>query len=322
MRALVTGGTGFVGSHLVEALRRRGDEVTALVRSPAKAAILAPLGVTLAPGDLQDPAALTRALAGVDVVYHVAGLTAARSAAEFRRVNVEGTASLLDAAARTGVERFVLVSSLAAAGPSPRGGRRVDLEPSEPVTRYGVSKAAAEDVVRHGSVPWVIARPPAVYGPRDAELLKVFKIARIGVAPVFGDGSQELSLVYGPDLAEALATMGSTVGVEGRVYYPAHPEVVTSGELVRTIGRAMGRRMRLVPLPRPLADGILQVTGLAARLSGRATLLNPDKANEFFQPAWTCDPAPLERDTGWRAAHDVVRGVAATQAWYRREGWL
>lgn len=322
MRTLVTGGTGFVGSHLVEALWQRGDEVTALVRSPARAAILEPFGVTLAPGDLHDSAAMARALAGVDVVYHVAGLTAARSEAEFRRVNVDGTATLLKAAAEAGVRRFVLVSSLAAAGPSPRGGRRVELEPSEPVTEYGRSKAAAEDVVRQGSVPWVIARPPAVYGPRDVELLKVFKIARLGVAPVFGDGSQELSMVYGPDLALALAAMGSTVGVEGRVYYPAHPEVVTSGELVRTIGRAMGRRMRLVPLPRPLAGGILQLTGLAARLIGRATLLNPDKANEFFQPAWTCDPAPLERDTGWRAAHDVVRGMAATQAWYRREGWL
>ncbi|HUG28507.1 MAG TPA: NAD-dependent epimerase/dehydratase family protein [Gemmatimonadales bacterium] len=322
MRTLVTGGTGFVGSHLVEALRQRGDEVTAMVRSPARAAILQPFGVTLATGDLHDTAAMARALAGVEVVYQVAGLTAARNAAEFQRVNVDGTATLLAAAAEAGVRRFVLVSSLAAAGPSPRGGRRAELEPSEPVTLYGRSKAAAEDAVRRGAVPWVIARPPAVYGPRDVELLKVFKIARLGVAPVFGDGSQELSLVYGPDLAEALAAMGSTVGVEGRVYYPAHPEVVTSGALVHTIGRAMGRRMRLVPLPRPLAGGILQVTGLAARLMGRATLLNPDKANEFFQPAWTCDPGPLERETGWRAAHDVVRGVAATRAWYRREGWL
>lgn len=322
MRALVTGGTGFVGSHLVEALRRRGDEVTALVRSPVKAALLEPFGVTLAPGDLQDTNAMRRALAGVEVVYHVAGLTAARNEAEFHRINVDGTAAILAAASRAGVRRFVLVSSLAAAGPSPRGDRRAGLEPGEPVTLYGRSKAAAEQVVRQGPVPWVIARPPAVYGPRDVELLKVFKIARLGVAPVFGDGTQELSLVFGPDLAEALAVMGSTAGVEGRVYYPAHPEVVTSGELVRSIGRAMGRRMRLVPLPRPLASGILQVTGLAARLMGRATLLNPDKANEFFQPAWTCDPAPLERDTGWRAAHDAVRGLAATRDWYRSEGWL
>lgn len=322
MTALVTGGTGFVGSHLVAALRQRDIPVTALVRSPARAAHLEALGARLVTGDLDGEAAIARALDGAEVVYHVAGLTAARSAAEFHRVNVEGTHRLLEAAATAGSSRFVLVSSLAAAGPSPRGGRRVAADPTEPVTEYGRSKAAAEVVVRAGAVPWVIARPPAVYGPRDVEMLKVFKAARLGVAPVFGDGSQQLSLVYGPDLAEALVAMGTSGGSAGKVYYPAHPEVVTSGDLVRAIGRAMGRRMRLLPLPRPVATGILHLTGTAARLAGKATLLNPDKANEFFQPAWTCDPAPLERDTGWRASHDLASGVAETLAWYRREGWM
>lgn len=322
MRALVTGGSGFVGSHLVEALRRRGDEVVALVRSPRKAAILEPFGVTLAPGTLEDPEALARALEGIEVVYHVAGLTAARDAAEFHRVNVAGTTRLLDAAAAAGVRRFVLVSSLAAAGPSPRGGRRAEIDPCEPVTDYGRSKAEAERLVRLGPVPWVIARPPAVYGPRDVEMLKVFKVARFGIVPVFGDGTQELSLVFGPDLAEALAAMGTTPGVERRVYYPAHPEVVTSGALVRVIGGAMGRRTRLIPLPRPVATGVLALTGTAARLAGQATLLNTDKAHEFFAPAWTCDPGPLEAATGWTATHDLSSGMAETLAWYRREGWM
>ncbi len=322
MKTLVTGATGFVGSHLAERLRRQGDEVVALVRSPARARALRELGVTLVPGDLGDPAALAQALHGVEVVHHVAGLTAARSEAEFHAVNVEGTARLLEAAARAGVRRFVLVSSLAAAGPSARGQRRAGEEPGEPVTAYGRSKAAAEAVVRAGPIPWTIARPPAVYGPRDVELLKIFRIARLGVAPVFGEGLQELSLVYGPDLAEALAAMGSAAGAGGRIYYPAHPEIVTSGELVRAIGASMGRRVRLLPLPRPVAGGLLQVTGLAARLAGRATLLNPDKAAEFFQPAWTCEPALLTSETGWRAAHDLGQGLAKPLAWYRSERWL
>lgn len=322
MTALVTGGTGFVGSHLVAALRQRDIPVTALVRSPARAAHLEAAGARLVTGDLDDADAMARSLDGAEVVYHVAGLTAARSAAEFHRVNVGGTRRLLQAAASAGSSRFVLVSSLAAAGPSPRGGRRVAAAPTEPVTEYGRSKAEAEALVRAGNMPWVIARPPAVYGPRDVEMLKVFKAARLGVAPVFGDGSQELSLVYGPDLAEALVAMGTAAGTAGRTYYPAHPEVVTSAQLVRTIGHAMGRRMRLIRLPRPVASGILHLTGTAARLAGKATLLNADKANEFFQPAWTCDPAPLARDTGWQARHDLTSGIAETLAWYRREGWV
>lgn len=322
MKTMVTGGTGFVGSHLVEALRRRGDEVVTLVRSPRKAAILEPFGVTLAPGSLEDSEALDRALEGVEVVYHVAGLTAARDAGEFHRVNVEGTTRLLGAAAAAGVRRFVLVSSLSAAGPSPRGGLRASDDPCEPVSEYGRSKAEAEQAVRAGAVPWVIARPPAVYGPRDAEMLKVFKIAQLGIAPVFGEGGQELSLVFGPDLAQALALLGTAPGVERHVYYPAHPEVVTSAELVRLIGQAMGRQPRLIPVPRMVASGVLAVTGTAARLAGQATLLNPDKAHEFFAPAWTCDPRPLEAATGWTASHDAASGVAETLAWYRKEGWV
>jgi len=322
VRALVTGGTGFVGGHLVGALRARGDTVTALVRSPARGASLVARGAALVKGDLHQPEALARALQDVEVVYHLAGLTAARNAAEFRRVNEEGTAHLLDAAAHAGARRFVLVSSLAAAGPSPTGGRRSALDPYQPVTAYGRSKAAAERVVREGSVPWVIARPPAVYGPQDRELFKVFQIARVGIVPVFGNGSQELSLVFGPDLATALVAMGTAAGIEGRVYYPAHPEIVTSAALVRAVAAAMGTTPRILPLPRPVASGILAVTGAAARLAGRATLLNLDKANEFFQPAWTCDPTPLERDTGWRAAHDLTAGIDATLRWYREQGWL
>ena len=184
MKALVTGATGFVGSHLAEALRRRGDEVTALVRSPAKAAALGPLGVRVLPGGLDDPDSLARAAEGQDVVFHVAGLVAARDEAEFLRVNRDGTAGLVAAAARARVGRFVYVSSMAAGGPADRGRPLTGTEPPNPVTAYGRSKLAGETAVKAGSLPWVIMRPPTVYGPRDREVLKVFRMARWGVAPV------------------------------------------------------------------------------------------------------------------------------------------
>jgi 2-alkyl-3-oxoalkanoate reductase len=322
MKALVTGATGFVGSHLVEALRSRGHQVTALVRSPSKAAALEPLGVRLVPGDLDDAGSLARAVEGQDLVFHVAGLVAAKDEGEFVRVNRDGTASLVAAAARARVGRFVYVSSMAAGGPAGKGRPLTGAEPPRPVTGYGRSKLAGETAVKEGALPWMIVRPPTVYGPRDREVLKVFRMARWGVAPVFGDGSQELSAVHGADLASALVVAGTAPGTVGKVYYPCHPEIVTSAAFVRTVARAMGRRVRIVPVPHALGRAMLALTEASTRIVGQTTILTRDKANEFFQPAWTGNPEPLTRDSGWRAAHDLASGMADTVGWYRSAGWL
>ncbi len=322
MRALVTGGTGFVGSHLIESLRRRGDDVTALVRSPAKAAALGRAGVRLVEGDLDALDALRRASEGAEVVYHVAGRVAARDDTEFLRANRDGTANLLAAAAESGRPRFVLVSSLAAGGPAARGGPLTGAEPPRPVTAYGRSKLAGEEVVRAGTLPWVILRPPMVYGPRDTEVLKLFKLARWGVAPVFGKGDQELSAIFGPDLAEALVAAGTGPHSIGKTYLPCHPEVFTSGALARQIGSAVGRDVLVLGVPEPIGRGLLAVIGGAAKLTGTASVLSSEKADEFFEEAWTGNPAALMADTGWRPATDLARGLAETMSWYRAEGWL
>jgi 2-alkyl-3-oxoalkanoate reductase len=322
MKALVTGATGFVGSHLAEALRGRGDEVTALVRSPKKAEALGPLGVRVVAGDLDDAGSLARAVEGQEVVFHVAGLVAARGESEFMRCNRDGTASLVRAATGAGASRFVLVSSMAAGGPAAPGRPLTGAEPARPVTAYGRSKLAAEAAVTAGTLPWVIVRPPTVYGPRDREVLKVFRMARLGVAPVFGDGSQQLSVVHGADLAKALVAAGTAASTVGKIYYACHPEITTSAGFVRAIAGAMGRRLSVVPISAPIGRVLLAVTEVAARIAGQSTILTRDKANEFFQRAWIGDPGPLGRDSGWRAAHDLESGLADTYRWYRNAGWL
>lgn len=322
MRALVTGATGFVGSHLAEVLRHRGDEVTVLARSARKAEALVPLGVRVVSGDLYDTGALASAAEGQDVVFHVAGVVAARNEAEFLRANRDGTANLVAACTRAGRPRFVLVSSMAAAGPAAPGRPLDGSEPPRPVTAYGRSKLEAERAVTASSLPWTIVRPPTVYGPRDREVLKLFRIARWGVAPVFGDGTQQLSAVHGADLAEALVAAALTSAAAGQTYYACHSEVFTSAGFVRAIAAAMGRTVAIVPVPRPVGRALLAVTETGARLTGRPTILTSDKANEFFQAAWTGDPGPLGRDTGWCAAHDLRSGLADTWHWYRRAGWL
>jgi nucleoside-diphosphate-sugar epimerase len=330
MKALVTGATGFVGSHLAEALQAQGHAVTALVRSPAKAGLLERWGIRLVVGGLSDRSALARAVADQDVVIHAAGLVAARNEAEFLAGNRDGTAGLVEAALDSGGRpRFLLISSLAAAGPSSPTRPLDGTETPRPVTQYGRSKLAAEEIVRCSGLPWTIIRPPIVYGPRDRELLKLFRIARLGFAPVFGEGQQLLSAVFAPDLAQAVIAVAQAPATTNSVYYASHPEVRTDGELVQAVGRALrpGEQggevpVRLVRVPRPMGRLLLSVTGFAARLGGQATILSRDKANEFFQPAWTADPSPLQAATGWLARHDLAAGLTVTAAWYRAEGWL
>jgi dihydroflavonol-4-reductase len=322
MRALVTGATGFVGSHLVEALQNSSVEVTALARSASKAADLAQREVRVVPGDLHDIAGLERAVRDQDVVYHVAGVVAARDEADFLRSNRDGTRNVLTAAEREGKPRFVLVSSLAAAGPAQRGAPLSGTEPPHPVTAYGRSKLAAEQVVRRSSLPWSIVRPPIVYGPRDREVLKVFRLARLGLAPVFGDGSQELSAVHAADLAQALLAVTKVQTTIGGTYNACHPQVFTSADLGQAVGAAMGRSVIRLRVPQGIGRALLALTETSARLTRQVTILTTDKANEFFQPAWTGDPSALTRDSGWRAQYDLSSGLADTYRWYRKAGWL
>src|SRR2546422_6768765 len=181
VKAFVTGGTGFVGAHLVQALCARGDQVTCLVRNPAKARALGWSDVRLVQGDLDDAAALRDGCAGAEVIYHVAGRISARDTEEFMRANRDGTANVLEAAAPAPPGRFVLVSSLAAAGPTTPGKPIDETRPPSPVTPYGQSKLAAELLVRAMAGAWTIVRPPTVYGEWDRAVLKAFKLARMGV---------------------------------------------------------------------------------------------------------------------------------------------
>jgi nucleoside-diphosphate-sugar epimerase len=324
VNVFVTGGTGFVGAHLVRALQERGDHVTCLVRRPELAERLGWRDVRLVRGDLDDAGALLAGCDGAELVFHVAGRIVAKDAIAFMATNRDGTANVLEAAQEHGVGRFVLVSSLAAAGPTTPGHPIDETRHPAPVTDYGRSKLAAEVLVRAMPVPWTIVRPPVVYGEWDRGTLKIFQLARSPVAPVFGDGSQELSVIHAADLARALVAAGTSPAAQGRVYFATHPAPTTSRGLLLACARALGKKPppRIMPIPPVVARGLLWTVGSLAHLAGRATFLSADKANEYLAPAWTCRGDALTRDTGWQAEIDLEPGLARTAAWYREVGWL
>ena len=322
MRTLVTGATGFVGSHLAATLVSRGDDVVCIARRPEQTAFITSLGARPATGSLEDVESLKAALRGVEVVYHVAGLTAAASEREFLAVNRDGTARLIDAvrAAAPSLARFVHVSSVAAVGPTARGTLLAEDAPCRPVTAYGRSKLAGETVVRAApGLRWTVVRPPVVYGPRDRELLRLFRIARSGFVPVFGLGRQELSLVYVSDLVEGIARAGVEPAAAGGTYHLAHPQIVTARRLAREVGRAArgGRAPFILPVPGALAAPIVRAISRAAAAAGRRTVVSGDKMAEFLAPAWGTSVAAARRDLGWQPPHDLERGLAETAAWYR-----
>ena len=279
-------------------------------------------GCRLVEGSLEDEAARRALVEGQDVVYHVAGLVAARSEGEFWRVNHDGAAALAAAAARAGVGRLLLVSSLAVTGPS-RPGQTVDEAGGPgPVTAYGRSKGAGEEAVRASGVPFTIVRPSAVYGPRDRAFLGLFRMATRGVVPLLGDGASELTLVHAADLARAIVSAATSAATLARVYHAGHAEPVTQRTFGEEVGRAVGRPVRCVALPGPVVRVALGAAGAVARALGRAPLLDGDKAHELLAPGWSCSSAALRRDAGWSAEIPLGRGLAETARAYRDAGWL
>jgi nucleoside-diphosphate-sugar epimerase len=328
MRLLITGATGFVGSHLAEALAGRktpeAPTVRILARPNSDLSRLDGLDLERATGSLGDPTSLVKAAGDVDVVLHLAGLTRARNSDEFRGVNENGTRNLLQAATESGTcRRFVYVSSLAAVGPAVPGSPVDRNTVPHPLTAYGRSKLAGERVLDEApnSMEVVILRPPAVYGPRDRDLLSFFALATWGLLPVPTGPQRHLQLIHVTDLAEAIAVAGSQAGVRG-IYHVAHREAHTWAQVLELIAKAVGRKGRKIPLPQTLMKLAGGVNGILGRALRRPQIFDSDKVRELLAPGWLCETERAREDLGFEARISLGEGLKQTAAWYRKEGWL
>ncbi|NLE85910.1 MAG: NAD(P)-dependent oxidoreductase [Myxococcales bacterium] len=328
MTVLVTGASGFLGSHIVEQLAQSGRPVRALVRKTSNTKFLESLeNVELAYGSVDDQESVLAAADGVEAIIHAAGLVKARGPAEFWSINTEGTQNMLTAALRQKdrLKRFVLVSSQAAGGPSDASGTPVRVgQETVPVTNYGRSKLAAEQatLALQGELPVTILRPPAIYGPRDREILIFFKSVAKGVLPLTNPLSAKYSMIYGPDCASACIRAVDADVPSGSTFYLDDGEPVTFEEMIHAVEQALGTRawMRL-PLPRPVVRTAALFSELYGKVTNQAVMLTRDKCNELFNQ-WVCDGNSVREKLSWQPTVQFFEGVKLTAAWYKQAGWL
>jgi len=327
LKVLVTGATGFVGSHVVDSLLEQGHAVYYIARSTSNMRWLEGKDVTRVDGSLFDVESLRHAVAGMDVVIHVAGLTAAKNEQEFHRGNFEATRNLLDAvrAYNPGLRRFLHVSSLAVVGPSASLDAPVDeSSPLRPITAYGRTKKLAEDAVRQASdIPSTIVRPPAVYGPRDEAILTFFQTVSKGLATYIGFGDKSVSLVHVRDLARGIVMAAMDERAVGQTYFISSDEFYTWPQIAAMTGAVMGKR-RLIPirLPHLAVLGIAGISGFFGKLSGKPPVLDYEKGRDLIQEYWICSTQKARNEIGYKQQVSLQEGIGETVSWYRQQRWL
>jgi nucleoside-diphosphate-sugar epimerase len=319
----LTGGTGFVGSHVADALLSAGYRVRALVRRPGSPGWLKGLDVDVATGDVRDPAGLDAFVADADVVVHAAGKTSARNEAGYVAANAGGTANVVAATLRTApAAHLVLVSSQAAGGPSVDGLPVSASARGRPVSSYGRSKLEGENEVRNATrLAYTILRPAAVYGPRETAIRDLFVAASRGVVPLLAGGRPRVQLVYVGDVARAVLAAIRRGGRQ-ETFYAAHPEVLDYRRIAETLASLPARRPLLLPVPGGLIRAAGWLIGALSALSSGPPVFNGEKAAEMLQPAWLCYVGDAQVALGRPFETDFARGARLTWNWYVENGWI
>jgi 2-alkyl-3-oxoalkanoate reductase len=327
VKALVTGGTGFVGSHVVDLLLKQGWEVVCPVRDPKNLRNLNGAPVRVIPIDEVKNQARTEP--PFAYVIHVAGATRAPDYQAYHEANVNGTRQLLeiftDLPPASRPKRFVLVGSQAAAGPCPdRDTSVIESHKPNPVSLYGRSKLEAEHVVLSFSkqLPVTVVRPSTVFGPRDLDVLGVFKCARYRFSPYLAGPDRMFSIIYVEDLARGILAATLADVPSGQTYFLANSTPISWREFTLEVARLTGCRTIAVPVPLL----VMRLASLAGEAVGKLTrktkLLRSEKFEEMRQVGWVCSTEKACRELNWEPEVPLSEAIVRTAQWYRKHGWI
>lgn len=323
MRVLITGANGFLGSALARRLVGQGHRVRGLVRPGSDAATLEGVGVERAPGDVTDPASVQRAVEGMEVVFHLAGLRRAPERSAFFRVNAEGTRTVCDAMLRAGARRMVLAGSLAAVGPSRPDRPHVETDPLLPEEWYGESKAEAERIaLGTAGLEVTVARPPRILGPGDRENLVFFRLVKRGIRLEIGGGPRPLSVVDVDDVVECLLVLAVRPEAVGEAFFTPGPDQTSLEEIQELGARALGVTTRTLRLSPGRLRALAAMADGWSRLTGKHLPLNRKLARQLLAPAWTCSGEKARARLGWVPRIDARTSIARSAAWYQAHGWI
>ncbi len=325
-KVLVTGSTGFIGSHLTELLLNEGYSVNCLVRDPRNLRWLSGLNVEVMTGDCLLRETLPLAVKNVSLVVHAAGLTKAKRAREYYEVNHAGTRNILEACLHhnPGLEKFVFVSSQAAAGPSSDGKPVTAQDAPHPVSDYGKSKLfAEEEVLKYKDrFPVVILRPSAVYGPRDRDMYELFRWAARGLTLEISGGKRFLNFCYVGDLVRAITLCLEKQSASGSIFYVAENRPYSWSEFRDILLTTGNVRAMTIKIPKMAAYMIGLLSEFGSLLTSRPSLTNRQKVREAVQQYWTCDLGPIEKELGFKSVFPLQQGLSSTWRWYRDNNWL
>lgn len=324
MNAFVTGGTGFIGSHLVDALLTHSEynEVKCLVRNNEK--WLKGKNYLKVNADLHSINAIRNALTDTDVIFHLAGVVKAPTQKEFDYANVEATENLIRLAKKTGVKKLVILSSLAAVGPS-SGKPLTEKSAMNPISKYGESKKRMENMIHDiagKDLSVTILRPPAVYGPREDQIYTLFKMMKYGIAPIVGNGNHpELSIVYVQDVIQGILKAAEQQKKGVHTYFISGEEIANWNQIRDIVATVLNRKSIPVHLNPSWVKKIAGVVETTGSFFGTYPVINREKANEMILE-WTCSNKKAEKELDYKPKYSLEEGISRTLNWYKKHGWL
>ncbi len=325
MKVFVTGATGFIGRHLCQQLHQQGHQVVALIRNPKKASVL-PAGTELLKGDLSSFKDVNFTIPSCDVVIHLAAVIAGKNEADYINTNFHSVVDVMECLQRQNwkPERFVFASSLAAGGPTTRDMPIHEGMPDKPIEPYGISKMKADEYLKTLDMPTISFRPTIVLGPEDSATFTLYQMASKGMGMRPSGRPQQVSTVFVEDLADAIILMAEMdmKGSKHKTYYVSSPELVTVEDLFKSMGKALGKKVNIIVVPRVILKTLsVAMTGIA-KVIPFINQLDDKQYKQMTVESFACSGQLLQDELGWQPKHDLYASTQKSVEGYRKAGWL